>query len=112
MQRRVRPDLVVVALPGGQHDACLPKRGEQRLVQAFEHAGDWERKLAFAAETRRVAKRYYVQMPAFSFPFEPHYGMPFFHWLPEPAQVWMLQHFALGNYPRVPDLLDATRMSG
>ncbi|HSZ92337.1 MAG TPA: methyltransferase domain-containing protein [Acetobacteraceae bacterium] len=75
----------------------------------IEHVGDWKRKIAFAAETRRVARRYYVQMPAFSFPIEPHYGMPFFHWLPEPARIWMLQHFALGHYPRLPDLLDAVR---
>lgn len=74
-----------------------------------EHVGDWKRKLAFAAETRRVAKRYYVQMPAFSFPMEPHFGVPYFHWLPEPARVWMLQHFALGQYPRLPDLRDAVR---
>ena len=48
-------------------------------------------------------------MPAFSFPMEPHFGMPYFHWLPEPARVWMLQHFALGHYPRLPDLRDAIR---
>lgn len=33
--RRVWSNLIVVALPGGQHGARLPQRGEQRLVQAF-----------------------------------------------------------------------------
>jgi hypothetical protein len=75
----------------------------------IEHVGGWKRKLRFAAETRRVAKRYYVQMPSFSFPYEPHYGVPLFQYLPEPARIWMLQHFALGQYPRVPDLPDAVR---
>jgi hypothetical protein len=75
----------------------------------IEHVGDWKHKLAFANEARRVAKRYYVQTPAFSFPYDVHYGVPFFHWLPEPARIWMLQHFALGSYPRLTDLRDAVR---
>jgi hypothetical protein len=75
----------------------------------IEHVGDWKRKVAFARETRRVGRRYYVQMPSMSFPLEPHYGVPFFQFLPEPARIWLLQHFALGHYPRLPDLADAIR---
>ena len=37
---------------------------------------------AFAAELRRVARGWFVQTPAFSFPIEPHSLLPLAHWLP------------------------------
>ncbi|MDQ6914400.1 MAG: class I SAM-dependent methyltransferase [Actinomycetota bacterium] len=46
----------------------------------------------FAAEVRRVARGWYVQTPAFSFPLEPHALLPFAHWLPPRARraYWRL----------------------
>jgi SAM-dependent methyltransferase len=41
-----------------------------------------ERRRAFAAELRRVARGWFVQTPAFSFPIEPHSLLPGAHWLP------------------------------
>ncbi|HWF72898.1 MAG TPA: class I SAM-dependent methyltransferase [Solirubrobacteraceae bacterium] len=40
------------------------------------------RRLAFASEVRRVARGWYVQTPAMSFPIEPHALLPGAHWLP------------------------------
>jgi SAM-dependent methyltransferase len=40
-----------------------------------------ERRAAFAAEIRRVARGWFVQTPAWSFPIEPHALLPFAHWL-------------------------------
>jgi SAM-dependent methyltransferase len=40
------------------------------------------RREAFAAEVRRVARGWFVQTPAHSFPIEPHALLPLAHWLP------------------------------
>lgn len=45
-----------------------------------------ERREAFALELRRVARGWFVQTPAFSFPIEPHALLPFAHWLPPPIR--------------------------
>lgn len=66
----------------------------------IEHVGDWARMKAFAAETRRLAPRYYVQMPYFWFPYEPHFGALFFHWLPEVLRVSMMLRRPMGHYPK------------
>ena len=47
----------------------------------IEHIAPADR-AAFAAELRRVARGWYVQTPAYSFPVEPHALLPFAHWLP------------------------------
>jgi SAM-dependent methyltransferase len=50
------------------------------------------RRAAFAAELRRVARGWYVQTPAYSFPVEPHALLPFAHLLPPRARrlYWRL----------------------
>jgi hypothetical protein len=63
----------------------------------IEHVGGWQQMKQFAHEVRRVAPNVYVQTPYYWFPVEPHYLMPFFHWLPKPAQVWLVRNFSLGD---------------
>src|SRR5262245_25469606 len=64
----------------------------------IEHVGGWSRMVQFANEVRRLARRHFVQTPNFWFPIEPHFMMPFFHWLPRPTRVWLLTHVRVGNY--------------
>jgi hypothetical protein len=47
----------------------------------IEHVAAQDRG-AFARELRRVARGWFVQTPAFSFPVEPHALLPIAHWLP------------------------------
>ena len=46
----------------------------------IEHVAPAER-TAFASEIARVARGFFVQTPAWSFPIEPHALLPFAHWL-------------------------------
>jgi hypothetical protein len=76
----------------------------------IEHVGStWERKVAFAEETKRVAENYYVQTPNYWFPVEPHFVTPFYHWFPKSLRIKMLQNFKLGWYEKTSNYQDAKK---
>lgn len=61
---------------------------------------------SFISELRRVAASYVVQTPAREFPIEPHFVMPFVHWLPRSVgrrMAW-LGIWALLNRPNARQL--------
>jgi hypothetical protein len=65
----------------------------------IEHVQTWSNMKAFASETRRVAKHYYVQTPYFWFPIDPHYyRMPLFHWLPRPTRARLLNLLPISSH--------------
>ncbi|MES2253737.1 MAG: methyltransferase domain-containing protein [Pseudomonadota bacterium] len=83
----------------------------------IEHVETWGNMKAFAAETRRVGKHYFVQTPYFWFPIDPHYyGMPLFHWLPRPIKARLLRAFPLATSGRCEgvdkafEVVDAARL--
>jgi hypothetical protein len=62
----------------------------------IEHVGNWGRRTAYAREVTRVARYYFHQTPNYWFPWEPHFGVPFFHWLPEPIRLSITMRRSLG----------------
>lgn len=62
----------------------------------IEHVGLHRDMAGLARETARVGRAYYLQTPNFWFPLEPHYGVPFFHWLPEPCRIWCHANMNVG----------------
>jgi SAM-dependent methyltransferase len=59
------------------------------------------RRRAFAAELRRVARGWYVQTPARSFPLEPHSLLPGAQWLPVPLRRAYWRLGATGGWEQV-----------
>lgn len=73
----------------GQFDICHSN-------SVIEHVGNMQAMARFAAETTRVSKSYYHQTPNLCFPIEPHYGVPFLHWLPAPTRARILNNRKVG----------------
>jgi hypothetical protein len=56
-----------------------------------------------ANEIKRVGKRYFVQTPNRHFPLEPHFLVPGFQFMPLKLRAWLVSHFDVGWYRRIPD---------
>jgi SAM-dependent methyltransferase len=66
----------------------------------IEHVPPPQRE-AFAAELRRVARGWFVQTPAFSFPIEPHALLPGAHWLPPAVRKRYWRLGAAGEWEEI-----------
>jgi hypothetical protein len=95
-----------VSIAGDARDLSQFKRREFDVVfsnSVIEHVGDFHEQKRMADEVQRVGKRYFVQTPNRYFPVEPHFLFPWFQFLPEAVQVWLLGRFRLGTYDIVTD---------
>jgi hypothetical protein len=86
----------------------MPQFADQEFDVVFsnsviEHVGEPDAQRRMASEIKRVGKRYFVQTPNRNFPLEPHFFFPGFQFLPLAARTWLLRHFNLGWYQKIPD---------
>lgn len=72
----------------------------------IEHVGHWSEMQRMAGEVRRVAPAYFIQTPNMWFPIEPHFKLPFVHWLPEQTRSVLVQ--ATGRSRKFNDVGEAT----
>ena len=95
----------VQRLVGDARDLSAYADGAFDLVvcnSVIEHVGDWSDMKKAAAEARRVGKRGWIQVPAYEFPIDQHFLLPFLHWLSNPAQVVILNAFGNGFFKALP----------
>ncbi len=89
------------------------KNGEFDVVfsnSVIEHVGDYKQQTQMADEVRRVGKRYFVQTPNKFFPLEPHFLFPYFQLLPFMVQMFLVRHFDIGWYKKMPDYQQASEL--
>jgi hypothetical protein len=82
----------------------------------IEHVGSLENQQRFAREMCRVGKKIWIQTPARSFFFEPHFLTPFIHWLPKDYQKKIARYFTVWGWIARPsqdyidNFVDETRL--
>jgi SAM-dependent methyltransferase len=84
-RRFVRADATALPFADGEFDVAYSN-------SVIEHVVDPAERARFAAEIRRVGRRYFVQTPNRWFPVEPHSLLPLVHWLPRRIgrRLWRL----------------------
>jgi hypothetical protein len=96
----VNGDACKVDLPSDSFDLAFSN-------SVIEHVGDKERRVAFAGEVQRLARKYWVQTPAKYFPIEAHTGMPFWWYYPEVFRARLKQRWRL-NLPAWTEMIEGT----
>lgn len=90
-EERLRNEFTL--LTGDARDLSQFEDGAFDLIvcnSVIEHVGSWADMEAAAKEARRIGRRGWVQVPAFEFPIEQHFLLPFVHWFAEPIQIGFL----------------------
>lgn len=104
------PRTGITTVAGDARDLSRYEDGSFDIVVAhclIEHAGTLSDQRRIASEVRRVGRDYFIHIPGFWFPLEPHSGFPGFHWLPAAVRCGLLRWFTVGRIERQPSLADA-----
>lgn len=73
----------------------------------IEHVGNIRDQADMASEVRRIAKFWFIQTPAKSFPIEPHFYLPWFQYYPLSFKIWLHQNYNLGFMNKKPNKLES-----
>jgi hypothetical protein len=82
--------------PDAEFDICYSN-------SVIEHVGSFEDQRRFAGEVCRVGRKIWVQTPARSFFFEPHFLTPFIHFFPKDIRRRLLRNFTVWGLLTRPD---------
>jgi len=66
----------------------------------IEHIGNYKNQQQFAKEMQRVGKKWFVTTPNKWFPFEPHFLVPFYQFVPKKVQKFLSKHVNVGRYKK------------
>ncbi len=66
----------------------------------IEHIEETKDRQKMADEAKRAGKGYFIQTPNYYFPFEPHFLLPFFQYMPKFIKIWLLTHFNIGWFKK------------
>lgn len=83
------------AIQGDGRDMKMFSDGEFEMVvsnSVIEHVGIHTDMIRFANEIQRVSQRYFVQTPYYWFPIDPHYGIPFFQFVPIQMKALIIKY--------------------
>ena len=65
----------------------------------IEHVGDFYDQINFANEVQRCGNGYFVQVPSYWFPYEPHAQIPFYQFMPAPMKIVLRKIIKRSEYP-------------
>jgi hypothetical protein len=91
-----------VPFEDGEFDICFSN-------STIEHVFTLDQQRRFADEVRRVGRGVWVQTPARSFPFEPHWLTPVIHWLPKPVRRVLGRNFTVYGWMLRPTSEDVSQ---
>ena len=113
-EQNVGPGQNVKCLVGDGCDMASSNDREFDVVfsnSVIEHVGTFEKQRQMAREIRRVGANYFVQTPNYWFPFEPHFMVIGFQYLPVKTRAFLIRRFSLGWFDKVADYNESIKVA-